>query len=290
MNNHTILVTETGSDIPPQLAEKYGIYLVPMHVSFGNQTQDDGTFPVEDICNYFAKTGQVPKTSGCTPEDFQKVFNKVRQEHPGKHILHLAYSAVTTCSYQSAIIAADGADDITSIDTKHVSAGQAAIVLRVAKLLDGDPDLSTAQALELVQQICQETRMCFLPQDLTYLRAGGRVSNVACLGGKILQIHPCIEILDGHLVATKKYRGKLERIAPALIREYTQQNQLQKGQIIFIWSTGLPDSVRSAAEQEARACGFHQITWIQTGCVITTHGGPSCFGVVGFSGVEEEPA
>ena len=29
-----ILVAETGSDITPELAERYGIEMVPMHVSF----------------------------------------------------------------------------------------------------------------------------------------------------------------------------------------------------------------------------------------------------------------
>ena len=42
---------------------------------------------------------------------------------PDKQILHLAYSAVTTCSYQSALIAAEDRDYIMSFDTKQVSIG-----------------------------------------------------------------------------------------------------------------------------------------------------------------------
>ena len=30
-----ILVAETGSDIPPEIAKAYGICMVPMHVTFG---------------------------------------------------------------------------------------------------------------------------------------------------------------------------------------------------------------------------------------------------------------
>ena len=44
-----IILAETGSDIPAETAEKYGIRLVPMHVSFGDETKDDGTFPAEEI-------------------------------------------------------------------------------------------------------------------------------------------------------------------------------------------------------------------------------------------------
>ena len=39
-----ILVAETGSDITKEIADKYGIELVPMHVSFENETLDDGEF------------------------------------------------------------------------------------------------------------------------------------------------------------------------------------------------------------------------------------------------------
>ena len=65
-----IILAETGSDISPELAEEYGIRLVPMHVSFGNITKDDGSFPPEEVCEYYEKTGNVPKTSGSNPEVF----------------------------------------------------------------------------------------------------------------------------------------------------------------------------------------------------------------------------
>ena len=37
-----VLMAETGSDITPELAKEYEIYIVPMHVNFGDETLDDG--------------------------------------------------------------------------------------------------------------------------------------------------------------------------------------------------------------------------------------------------------
>ena len=105
MHNY-ILLAETGSDIPADLAERYGVQTVPMHVAFGTDNRDDGTFPVTDIYRFFESTGKLTTTSGSTVGDFEVVFDRLQREHPEKHILHLAYSAVTTCSYQSAVIAA----------------------------------------------------------------------------------------------------------------------------------------------------------------------------------------
>ena len=44
-----VLVAESGSDITPELAAEYRIRVVPMHVTFENETMDDGAFPVQDI-------------------------------------------------------------------------------------------------------------------------------------------------------------------------------------------------------------------------------------------------
>ena len=39
------ILAETGSDVPAGLAAELGIALVPMHVTLGDETLDDGAFP-----------------------------------------------------------------------------------------------------------------------------------------------------------------------------------------------------------------------------------------------------
>ena len=278
-----ILVAETGADIPQELVERYHIHIVPMHVSFGDITKEDGTFPSEEICSYYERTGHLPKTSCSTPEDFIAAFDSIHAQFPEAQILYLAYSAATTASYQSAQIATEGRDYVTSVDTKSVSAGQCAVVLRMAQLLEAHPEWDVAQAARVAEKLTRQIRMCFIPNDMEYLRAGGRVSNAVALCGKLLGIHPLIEIQGGRLLATKKLRGKLSKLAPALVTSYTLDNNMCKEELWMIRSPGLPDAIVTSAEEAARSLGFEKITWIKTGGVITTHGGPSAFGVAGFS-------
>ena len=203
-----VLVAETGSDINPVLAAEYNIKIVPMHVSFDHETMEDGAFPVEKIVDYYEETGKLPKTSGSTPGDFETAFDRIHAEYPDAQLLYLAYSAVTTCSMQSAVLAAEERDYVTILDTKQVSAGQCNVVIAVAELLRQHPDWTMAEAVRAAEDLIARAKMCFMPENLEFLRAGGRVSNVAFLGAKLLNLHPVIEILDGKLVATKKYRGK----------------------------------------------------------------------------------
>ncbi len=138
-------------------------------------------------------------------------------------------------------------------------------------------------AVKAAKDLIGRARMCFIPDDLEYLRAGGRVSNAVALVGRVLGIHPLSEFVDGALVATRKLRGKLLKLAPQLVRDYAQENDLDREELWLIWTPFFPDDVRNAVETEAKALGFRTVTWVKSGGVITTHSGPKAFGVVGFA-------
>jgi DegV family protein with EDD domain len=253
-----------------------------MHVSMGGKTLDDGTFPPEDVCAYYDSTGKVPQTSASSPADFERVFDEIHAAQPEAKILHLAYSAVTTCSFQSAQLAAEGRDYVVSVDTQHVSVGQAAVVIEVAKWLQTHPEATVQQAADAARAIAARCQMCFIPKNLDYLRAGGRVSNAAALVGNLLGLHPCIEIIDGRLMAKKKYRGALDKISPKVVRDFVEKHDPDREHIYLIWSPGLSDASKAVVEQAVKAEGFSSTHWMKTGCVITCHGGPGCFGLVAF--------
>ncbi|HJD22375.1 MAG TPA: DegV family protein [Candidatus Gemmiger faecigallinarum] len=277
-----VLVAETGSDIPPETAAKYDIRLAPMHVSFDGESRDDGGFPPEEIYAWYKHTGRLPTTTGCSPEDFARVFDEIHTCRPDAHILYLAYSAATTVSFQSALLAAEGRDYVTALDTRQVTVGQGAIVEQTARVLQANPALEPEPAAAIARNLIGWAEFVFFPNDLDYLRAGGRVSNVAYLGSRLLHLHPAIELQNGKLVAAKKYRGRLEGLAPRLLDEYMQKWDLQTDRLWLVYTAGLDLKVRAAVNEAARARGFRQLTWVQANGVITTHGGPGAFGFAGF--------
>ena len=279
-----ILLAETGSDITAEIAQDLNIRLVPMHVSMGSETLDDGSFPPEEIHNYYTRTGKTPTTSGSTPYDFETVLEEIFQADPDARVLYLAYSAVTTCSYHSCELAIEEksyAKNVRLVDTKHVSVGQGAVVMATARWLQEHPDATLEEAAVKAEEIAMQTKMCFIPKNLDYLRAGGRCSNAVALVGNLLNLHPCIEIIDGRLIAGKKYRGAMTKLAPVLLQEFTQKHSLSREHIYFICTPYMDESIRTVLDTEAAALGYKSVTWMRTGCVITSHGGPGAFGIVG---------
>ncbi|MFC4774769.1 DegV family protein [Ruoffia tabacinasalis] len=215
-----IITAESGSDLPKELVERYGVRIIPMHVTMGDETRPDGTFPVKEVFDFYEKTGTLPKTAGSTPDDNAKCFRQIFEEYPDAHIIHIAYSAVTTVSFNAAKIAAEDFENIHLVDSKNVTIGQTAIIKATAEYIEHHQDASPEDIIAFVENIRERTRFIFLPNTLLYLKAGGRVSNLAFHGASLLNIHPTIVIEDGYLVSGKKYRGNFDRCIKKMIADF----------------------------------------------------------------------
>ena len=83
---------------------------------------------------------------------------------------------------------------------------------------------------------------------MEYLHRGGRCSGLEAIGAKLLQIKPCIEVLDGKMVVGKKYRGSFERC----VKQYVRDKLLFKDQIdsskIFITHCMCSDQLITAVK------------------------------------------
>ena len=95
-------------------------------------------------------------------------------------------------------------------------------------LLEEEPEMNPVHLLEEIDAKVPKTRLAFLPGSLDFLRAGGRVSNMAYLGGALLKIKPCIELVEGKLVSTKKYLGNISKVAESLLLDYLQQYDIDR--------------------------------------------------------------
>lgn len=275
-----VIVVESGSDVSPEQCERYGIVIVPMHVTIGSETMDDGSIDPLEIYSRCNELAEMPKTSGCTPGDFEKVFDRIHAEQPDATILHLAYSEATTCSHQSSKIAAQGRDYVYSMDTRFVSVGQGLVAVETAKYIEAHPDATVEEVFSYAESVMDRILLGFVPTDLGFLKASGRLSNVAFLGAHLLKIKPCIEVLGGKFLATKKFRGSMLKCAHSFIDHMIEKGDIDYSYIGLAYSVGLSDELRTEMEAYARELGFEEITWTKVGGVISSHCGPTAFGAV----------
>ena len=277
-----ILSTESGADLPKELVEKHQIQVVPMHVVMEGKDYLDGELSVEDVFDYHSRTKKIPSTTATNVHEYQALFKQIRADFPESIIVHIGYTSKASASFQSAIIAAENFDNLYLVDTLNVTGGLGAVVLYAATLLEQEPSIEPVQLIEKIEAIVPKTRLAFLPGSLDFLKAGGRVSNIAYIGGALLRIKPCIELKEGKLVSTTKYRGNMSIVAEKLMRDYLKQYDIDRKQLYLIYSIGLAESIKKRMEEVAKEAGFKKVTWMQAGAMISTHAGPGGFGIAGI--------
>ncbi|WP_339173747.1 DegV family protein [Solibacillus sp. FSL R5-0691] len=277
-----ILSTESGADLPKDLVEKHQIQVVPMHVIMDGKDYLDGELSVEEVFDFYDRTKSIPSTAATNVHEYEELFTNVRLKFPESIIIHIGYTSKASASFQSAVIAAEDFDDLFLIDALNVTGGLGAVVMYAARLLEEEPKISPEHLIAKIESNVPKTRLAFLPGSLDFLKAGGRVSNIAYIGGALLKIKPCIELKEGKLVSTRKYRGKMEIVAEKLMRDYLDEYNIDREQLYLIYSVGLDEQIKKRLEAIAKEAGFQNVRWMQAGAMISTHAGPGGFGIAGI--------
>lgn len=277
-----ILSTESVADLPNEVIEKFQIQIIQMHVIMDGKDYLESELSVEEVFDYYNRTKKVPSTTATNVQEYHNLFAKIRRDFPESTIIHIGYTSRASASFQSALIAAEAFENLFLIDTLNVTGGLAAIVIYAATLLEEDPFIDHANLIQKIEAVIPKTRLAFIPDTLEFLKAGGRVSNITFIGGSLLKIKPCIEIKEGKLVPTRKYRGKISNVAEKLVRDYLNKYDINRKQLYFIYSVGLDESIKKRMEEIVKDEGFYKIEWIQAGATISTHAGPGCFGIAGI--------
>lgn len=277
-----ILTTESGADVPQHLVQKYGIYVVPMHVIMGGEDYLDGHLPVPEVFDFYRRTKKLPSTAATNTHEYVELFERIRAEHPDSIIVHVGYTSQASASFQSAMIAAEDFEALYLIDTLNVTMGLGAVVLYAAELLAAQPDIDVTELVGKIEAVVPKARLAFLPGSLDFLRAGGRVGNLAYIGGALLKVKPCIELKGGKLVSTRKYRGEMMKVSEKLFRDYLAEYDIDRSRLYFVYSIGLEENIKEQMNKLAAKAGFEDVLWVEAGAMISSHAGPGGFGIAGI--------
>lgn len=278
-----IITTESGTDLTQKHAKELGIRVIPMYVALEDGMKADGLFPVTEVFDHYKKTKKIPTTSAVNPNEYMAEFTDLRDRYPDADIVHIAYTSLASSTYRNAALAIEELGDpkIYLIDSLSVSGGIAMICEKTVELTK-----SVSNGAELKEQLqpwIERARVTFLPNTLEYLRAGGRVSNAVYLGGTLLNIKPLIEMKEGKLVATKKYRGPMEKVAFKYFDDFVNENRLDKSLLYLYYVEGFSRDLLDRIREHAVQMGFKTILETTCGCVITCHGGPGALGLAAFA-------
>jgi len=271
------IITDSTADLPSYIVNKYDIEVLPLLVSFGDETYTDGVdLQVHQLFMKVREGNVFPTTSQVIPQRFYECFKKYLED--GYKIIYISLSSKMSGTYQSACIAKNMLEneEIVVIDSLNVTSGLGLLVLKACKLKEQGLGVKEIEA-EIIRAI-PHVKSCLAFNTLEHLVKGGRLSKTAGVIGGLLGIKPILTVKDGEMAVIDKVRGSKKAIK--YIMEYAEKVEIKEDELSILLQAGTNDIVDLLRVNLLEK----NIEFIQSevGCVVGVHSGPGACGIFYF--------
>jgi DegV family protein with EDD domain len=205
------IITDSTAYLPPGLAERHDVAVVPLQITVGGTVREEGV----DITGVEAaralRDWNPVTTSRPSPERFSDAY-KAAAGAGASAIVSVHLSGAMSGTVEAARLAAEAAPvPVRVVDTRTIGMGLgfAALSAAAAALAGGSLDEVAAAAMERAN-IC---RSLFYVATLEHLRRGGRIGAAASLLGSALMVKPLLRIEDGRISPLEKVRTASRALA-----------------------------------------------------------------------------
>jgi len=269
------VVTDSCSDITPQLAQELGITVVPLYVNFGNETyRDNVDLTTEEFYHKLETNNIRPTTSTATPADFAEFFTKLAEET--NEILTITLSEKFSATYIAALEGKAMATKdchIEVIDSKLVAGAQMLLVILAAKMAQAGANLK--QIADWVRRAISRMHVRMSFDTLEYLRRGGRIGKAQAFLGSLLKVNPVLGIKDGATfpIARSRNRTQAMDLLVNFVRGFSQI------EAVAIEDATTPDDLQTLAGRLKDVVPAERIYRSKVSPVVGTHVGPHVLAV-----------
>ncbi|HSL34095.1 MAG TPA: DegV family protein [Candidatus Limnocylindrales bacterium] len=202
-------VTDSASDLDPARARADGIRIVPLVVTFGDQTFKAGVdLSTEEFwARMTAPNAPFPKTAAASAGEVKEIYDQAFAEG-AEAIISIHVSTKLSAAIKSAEIARDmsAGREIYVVDSTGASMAEG--ILAYMGLEMAAQGVPAAEIAEVLTDRASDLRMYVSLETLEYLKKGGRISGAAAAIGTLLAVRPIIAVEAGVVDVADKPRTR----------------------------------------------------------------------------------
>jgi DegV family protein with EDD domain len=269
------IVTDSCSDITPQLAQQFGITVVPLYVIFGNETyRDNVDLSTEEFYRKLETSKTLPTTATVTPDFFAELFTKLGEET--KEILTVTLSELYSATYGAALQGKTMVSKdyhIEVIDSRLAIGGQMLLVISAAKMAQSGAKLD--EIADWVRKAIPRVHVRMSFDTLEYLRRGGRIGKAQAFLGGLIKANPVLAIKDGNTFPIARPRGRAQAID--FLENFVKG--FQRIEMLAIEDATTPDDLEILAQRLKDVVPPERVYRSKVSPVVGTHVGPHVLAV-----------
>lgn len=208
-----VVVTDASSRLPAELAEKWAIRVVPLHILLDGVDLREGVDEIpDDIYKRHATT------AAATPAELGVAYRRALSDSGGDGVVAVHISAALSGTYGAAARTAAGLGPaVRVIDSRSAAMGTGFAALAAARAAADGADLDTVAGV--ANSAVSRTRAFIVVHRLDNLRRSGRIGGAKAWLGTALALKPLLRVdEDGKLVLAQRVRTATNATAAMIDR------------------------------------------------------------------------
>lgn len=206
------IVTDSVSDLPPQVAEEFGITVVPLVVRFGTDVYRDGLdLSPDEFYRKLKASKALPATSVPPPAAFADAYDRLAEKT--NEIAVICLTSKLSATYQVALQATGLMKKkcrVEVLDSGWAVMAQGFITIAAAKAARAGASLH--EVLDVARRTMGRVAICAAFDTLEYLERGGRIGKAQAFLGSLLKVNPIIGLKDGEVYPVARERSRARAI------------------------------------------------------------------------------
>ncbi len=262
------LITDGSCDLSKDIIEKYNIDVIGLNVSFGEESFIGGVeMDNQTFYQRMSESKELPKTSCPSPERFIESYNC-----EAENILVLTITSKLSGTYSTAILAKDMFINencnkrIEVIDTLNGCAGQGALVLKAAQMIEEGK--SFEEIVNTIERIKYDVVHYGTLETLENAIKGGRIRKAAIVNAFNFKV--IVQIADGVVKPVDKARGEINSLKK-MVESVLKLSGETSEKILSIAHANCPEKAEKVREILEKDNQFKNVIISEVGPVMGTY-------------------
>jgi DegV family protein with EDD domain len=271
------IVTDSASDLPPEVAARDGITVVPLAVSFGPESfRTNVNLTTDEFwARMTAPDAPFPTTAAAAPGDFKAAYEAAFAAGADA-VVCVTVSGDLSGTLKAAQVGAQQLEgrDIRVIDSRTASMGHGMLAQRGARMAR---EGASADAIQAALEEAKTRVTLYIALDtLEYLKRGGRISGARAAVGTMLSIKPIITVEHGIVENADRVRTRAK--ARDRVLELLTERPVEEAAILHTTHADVEEFAARFAERSGLPADKLQV--MAVGPSVGPHLGPGCVGGV----------
>lgn len=276
---NVVITTESVADLPQEIIDRYGIAVLPHIV-----TTDEGSFTdgieidTRGLLEYMQDPSRKVVTGAPDIQTVEAFFAK--QLTSANNIIHISISGkLSNSGCPIAQEAAKAFDNVTVIDSSHLSSGQGLLTIEACRLAEeGRTPEEIKKQLERVRTMIHTS---FVVDSLDFLARAKQISTRTAEMTKSLMVKPELVLKRGKMGVGKLFIGSRKRVWKHYIESVLKHPSKIDKRLLFVTYVGLNNRdmewIRDCVEKQMK---FERIYFQKASPAIAVNCGKGTFGLL----------